>query len=265
MDNINQVIKKIFENHLITSIIVIIVSILIYNFLKILINRTTKNDKMKKLSKKGRTYVKLTTSIMRYIFFIVTILVILQINGVDVSSYLAGLGILSVIIGLAIQDALKDIIRGFSILSDTYFSVGDVVKYNGIEGKVLVIGFRTTKIQDIATSNVISIANRNIEQIEIVSNKIYINVPMPYETPLKKAESAMDEIVKEVSLNDKIEASKYLGVNKLDESSILYLLEVTCKPDAKLQAKRIAHRVILEVLAKHKIQVPYNQIDVHNK
>lgn len=265
MENVNEIIKKIFENKLITSIIVIIVSMLIYNFLKILISRTTKTDKMKNLSKKGKTYIKLTTSIMRYIFFIITVLVLLQINGVDVSSYLAGLGILSVIIGLAVQDALKDIIRGFSILSDTYFNVGDVVKYNGIEGKVLVIGFRTTKIQDLSTSNVISIANRNIEQVEVVSNKVYINVPMPYETPLKKAEDAMNDIVKEVCLNDKIEASRYLGVNKLDDSSILYLLEITCKPDVKLQARRDAQRVILEVLAKHKIEVPYQQIDIHNK
>ena len=76
---------------------------------------------------------------------------------------LAGVGIVSVIIGLAIQDALKDIIRGFSILSEEYFSVGDVVTYGDITGKVLVLGLKTTKIKDISTENIISIANRNIE------------------------------------------------------------------------------------------------------
>ena len=55
----------------------------------------------------------------------------------------AGLGILGVIFGLAIQDWLKDIIRGSSILSDNYFAVGDVVKYKDIEGKVLVIEIKT--------------------------------------------------------------------------------------------------------------------------
>ena len=198
MDNMNEVFKNIFENNIVKSLIVIVVSFFIYKFVHLLVKKATGNDKVKNISKKGKTYMRLTTSILRYIFIIITLLVLLQINGIDVSSLLAGLGIASVIIGLAIQDALKDIIRGFSILSDSYFSVGDVVKYNGIEGKVLVIGIKSTKIQDLATSNIISIANRNIEQIEVVSNKIYINIPMPYEVSLEKAEKSIKDILSSV-------------------------------------------------------------------
>ena len=41
------------------------------------------------------------------------------------------------------QDALKDIIRGSTILTDSYFQVGDVVKYGDIMGKVISIGLST--------------------------------------------------------------------------------------------------------------------------
>jgi len=263
--NVNEFFKTIWDNNIIKSIIVIIVGFFIYKFIQILINKVTKHDKVKNIGKKGKTYMRLSTSILRYIFIIIITLVLLQINGIDVSSLLAGLGIASVIIGLAVQDALKDIIRGFTILSDTYFQVGDIVKYNGMEGKVLVIGLRSTKIQDLSTSNVVSIANRNIEQIEVVSDKNYINIPMPYETSLEKAEKAVKDILDIIINDEKVSSCRYLGVNKLDDSSILYLIEVCGSPDKKLQIKRDALHAVLEGLSKNNISVPYNQIDVHNK
>ena len=207
----------------------------------------------------------MTNSIIRYVFIIITVLVLLQINGVDVSSMLAGVGIASVIIGLAVQDALKDIIRGFNILSDNYFAVGDVITYEGFTGKVLVIGLRTTKIQDIATDNVISIANRNIEQIQVVSNSLYINFPMPYELPVDTAEEVIKEIMQDVKKVNDVQEVTYKGVKELADSSIKYLLKVVCIPERRLQVGRDTLGCILRVLEKNNIQVPYNQIDVHQK
>ena len=189
----------------------------------------------------------------------------LQINGVDVSSVLTGVGILGIILGLAIQDWLKDIIRGSSILSDNYFAVGDVVKYKDIEGKVLVIGLKTTKIQDLKTSNILSIANRNIEEIEVVSNLIYINIPMPYEVSLEMAEKAIKDINEAIMKNNNVDGCRYVGVNDLADSSIKYLIEVKCNPLYKLQVRRDSLRSILDEMAKNEISVPYTQIDIHEK
>ena len=136
-------INSLSHSKIVSSIIVTIISFAIYRIIKNIIVKSEKNNKIKdKLNKKSRTYIKMTNSIIRYIFIIITVLILLQINGIDVSSMLAGVGIVSVILGLAIQDALKDIIRGFSILSENYFTVGDVVIYNDIIGKVLELGLK---------------------------------------------------------------------------------------------------------------------------
>ena len=259
-------INNLLQSKIVNSIIIIIVSVVIYRVVKSISKRGEKNDRINnKLNKKSRTYIKMTNSIIRYVFIIITILILLQINGVDVSSMLAGVGIASVIIGLAVQDALKDIIRGFNILSDHYFVVGDVVTYGEFTGKVLVIGLRTTKIQDIATDNVISIANRNIEQIQVVSRSLYVNFPMPYELPVDTAEEVIKEIMEEISKGNEVEEVEYKGVKELAESSIKYLLKITCPPERRLQVGRDVLGCILRVLEKNNIQVPYNQIDVHQK
>lgn len=266
MNNLKNFFNTVWHMQIINSIIVIILSIILYRGIVFLLNKSEEKSKSKLFtSKKGKTYVKLVRSIIRYVFLVITVLVILQVNGINVSSVLAGVGIFGVVFGLAIQDWLKDIIRGSSIISDDYFQVGDVVSYNGIEGKVLLIGLKTTKIQDMKTGNIISIANRKIEEIQVVSKLIYIRVPMPYDVSLKRAENAMESIVKLVKENENVEGCRYLGVTELADSSVQYLLEVTCNQQYKLQVRRDALKSVLMGLEKSGISVPYTQIDVHNK
>ena len=262
--------KDIINNKLIInifwSIVVIIFSLLLYKIITKFITKSMNSERIKILSdKKGKTYIKLANSITKYILIIFTFLLLLQIYGINISSVIAGVGVLGIVFGLAIQDWIKDIIRGTSILSDNYFVVGDVVKYKEIEGKVLVIGLKTTKIQDLRTSNIISIANRNIEEIQVISNYQYVTIPMPYETELEKAEKAIEDIIKIAMESKNINNCRYIGVNELGESSIRYLVEITGNTNNKLQARRDFLRAILVGLAKHKIEVPYNQLDIHQK
>lgn len=264
MEKIQEIWKDIWQTQFINSIVVVLLGLILYRTVIGLINNSEKKTNFF-LSNKGKTYIKLIKSILRYIFILVTIIILLQINGIDVSSILAGVGILGVVLGLAIQDWLKDIIRGTSILSDNYFSVGDIVKYKDIEGRVLVIGLKTTKIQDLALNNVISIANRNIEEIQVISNIVHVNVPMPYGISLDKAEDAINDITKLIKGNDNVNDCRYLGVTELADSSIQYLLEINCNQQFKLQVRRDALRSILAGLADNNIEVPFTQIDIHNK
>lgn len=258
--------EKVFNNEFITKMfnsgIVIIVSLILYNILIKLIN----NRKGKfMISSKSETYIRMMSSALRYVFLIITVLIVLQLNGVNVSGMLAGLGIASVVIGLAIQDALKDIIRGFSILSDDYFKVGDVIKYGRYEGKVIVIGLKTTKIKSIIDQNVISIANRNIEQVEVVSRQLDIEVPLSFEMSKTDAENIVQKCLDNIRENVKIDKCEYRGINNLKESNMGYLIRIWCNPVTKPQTRRDSICQIIKTLEENNIEIPYNQIDIHTK
>ena len=94
--------------------------------------------------------------------------------GFNVTSFIAGLGVVSVIVGLAVQDALKDIIMGFNIIVDNYYSVGDIIKIGDVEGKVVELGVKATKLKDINTDNILVIANRNISQALRISDQLVV-------------------------------------------------------------------------------------------
>ena len=256
---------RIFLN-IILTLIVIIISIVIYKlFTKILVNSIEQN-KFKFLSnKKSKTFIKLLKNIIRYIIIIVSVLIILEIYGVNVSSIFASVGIISIIIGFAIQDALKDIIKGFDIMTDSYYRVGDVIKYKDVTGKVLAIGLKTTKLEDVYTYNIVSISNRNIEQVEVVSNLINIDIPLPYDLELKTSEKVINEIVNTIKEKKDIQNCEYRGINDLADSSIKYQIKVYTDPIKKVQVRRDCLTCIVRILENNNIQVPYNQIDVHQK
>lgn len=263
MEEFSKVLLKILSNNIIQSCLVILVNILIYELLNRLIFKRSKKNK--KLSNRNKTYLKVFSSIVRYTLIIVTILVILRINGVNVDSILAGAGIIGIVLGFAVQDALKDIIRGTIILTDKYFSVGDVVQYGEIMGKVVSTGLNTTKIEDLRTSNVISIANRNIEQIQVVSESLDIMVPLPYELPVEKAEAVVQEMANEAKKISDVNECQYRGISNFKESNIDYYLNVHCKPVTRRQVTRDVNGVIIRTLEKYKIEIPYNQLDIHQK
>lgn len=265
MDVLEKIFGNVWVQRGIWSFIVVLFSGLIYYIIAKFLNKKEKKNTKIFSQKKNKTFIHMLKSIVGYVLAIVTVLMVLQIYGVNVTSMLAGVGIVGIIVGLALQDALKDIFRGFDIISDGYYEIGDVIKFGDNTGQVLSISLRTTKLQDINTGNVVSIANRNIDQVEIAAGAIYINVPMPYELAVDKSEKIVTEAISLIGKNDNVNNAAYLGLNDFADSYVKYLIEVDCDPMNKLQVRRDAMRVIAKVLEKNKIAVPYPQLDVHSK
>lgn len=245
------------------SIGVLLFAILIYMLIKKALNGTLKKNK--NISRKKKTYIKLFNSILKYVLILFVVAIILQINGVDVSSLLAGIGIVSVTVGLALQDALKDIIMGINIILDDYFAVGDVIEVNGIEGKVVELGLKSTKIMDVLSNSTYVIANRNISAVMNYSKMLDINIPLPYEEPIENIERVLKDILDQVSKIEGVENPSYENIREFGDSAIYYKIRVYCPRELHLPIKRKINRIIKVELDKNNISIPYAQIDVHNK
>ena len=248
------------------SLVTIALGIFSYLILRgIIIKFFNKKKAKTKLEKRRLTYFRLISNILKYLILIIVIVIVLQINGFNVASLVTGLGIVSLVAGLALQDALKDIIMGFNLIVDEYFSVGDVVKIGDVEGVVIELGLKATKIKDIRYGNILVIANRNISNAITLSNYNDVDVPLPYESSIKDIDKIMNKIVKEIESIDIISNPRYLGLNKFDESAILYKIVFESKPEDRFQAKREVNRIIKTMLEKEGLSIPYPQLDIHQK
>lgn len=84
--------------------------------------------------------------VMMLVIYIVVIIIIIGQHGVDITSIVTTSAVLTAVIGFALQDLLSNIISGLAIEIERPFKVGDFVKFNDQEGRVLEINWRSTKI-----------------------------------------------------------------------------------------------------------------------
>lgn len=265
MDFLKGIIENTLVQRIFWTFIVVTFSFLIYRGITKILNTKEKKNSRILSDKKNKTFIHMLKSVVAGIIGVVTVLMVLQIYGVNVTSMLAGVGIASIVIGFALQDSLKDIIRGFTIVSDDYYEIGDVIKFGDNIGPVVSVSLLTTKIQDINTMNIVSIANRNIDKVEVDPGYVYVSVPLPLGLKVAKAEELMHEIIKKLNHYPDISNAIYQGINNINESSLTYQVVFTCDPANRLQIRRNALHVIMTTLEEHKVHIPYEQLDIHTK
>ena len=248
--------------HLLVSLILALMSFGLWSVIKQIYKRS-----FHLLSFKGEraTLIRVSMDALRFILLAGTILLILQVNGVNVSSAVAGLGILSAVVGLALQDMLKDMIMGIHVMTDHFFSVGDVVRYKEVEGVVIGFTTRTTTIRSIYDQTITTICNRNISEITRMpsSSMVDIDLPLSYEEDPKKVHSVLRVICARIDRLDGIDQCIYKGTQSFESSAILYKIRFFCPPETKPERTRDALREIQNGLLEAEIRIPYSQYDVH--
>lgn len=269
MDKFLKIVSLITKKEVYGFIVTVLIGIILYRISVIVLEKIVTSGKSEYERKKRRTIVELLKNIFKYLIGIIVILFILNLYGYDVKALVAGLGILATVLGLALQDTLKDFIGGITIIIENYFVTGDIVKYNNFTGVVIELTLKSTKIKA-ANGEVLVISNRNINEVINLSQKvatIFVTLPIAYEEDVVNVEKIINsKILKEANKLESIikNSFKYHGIGKLDSSSVNYIISVDCKQDKRWQVERELIRIALLELNKNGIKIPYNQVEVHN-
>ncbi len=244
-------------------IIYIILGVILYNVVKIIIRKISKN---KKVDKKKMTIISLIKNIIKYLICVFVVLAILSVYGVDTTGIIASLGVAGVVIGLALQDVAADFVAGILILFDEQYTLGDTVLINGFKGEVVSFGLMSTKIKAV-TGEVMVISNSSFKEVVNYStNKtnLYINVDVSYDTDIDKLEDLLKKMEEDIlKLDDSVEGYQLLGINEFAVSSIKYLITFNCDASKQFQIKRDFNKILFRELKKAKIEIPYNKLDIN--
>lgn len=215
--------------------------------------------------KRKRTIINLGKSIFKYFILVFVVLGILKIYGVDTTSIIASLGVFAAVIGLAFQDILKDFLAGITIIFDNKYAVGDFVEINGFKGTVISLGLRTTKIKA-STGEVKCIGNSSFNEVtnyNLAGAELFIKLNVAYDTDIDKLEKVLESLREDILKIDNVKGYKLLGVDALGESSIVYLIDITCKATTGTPIKRKVLRLVKDKFDNEGINIPYTTVDVN--
>jgi len=269
MEKIFEALIEFFTKKEVYGIILIIsISYFIYQTLCIIFEGIINHSSNSYERKKRTTITNLFRHIARYLTYIIAILATLSLFGVNIKSMIAGLGITATILGLSLQDTLKDIITGMTIILENYFVVGDIVRYNNFTGTVTEFGLKSTKIKNHA-GETLMINNRNIYEIVNISQQnqnVQLELNIAYEEDINHIEKVIiEKILPKINKIESVtnDSPVYLGLNSLDTSSVKYLIQYHCDRDSQWRTKRDALKIVKQELDKAKIKIPYQQLEVH--
>ncbi len=224
----------------------------------------------KQSSHRSATVITITQSLLRYAAAIIILCWGLSILGVNVSTILASVGVIALIVGFGAESLIEDVITGFFMLFENQYNVGDIVEVGGFRGTVSDIGIRTTSITDLG-GNVKIINNSNMKDILNRSDnasRSLADIQIPYETDLPAFEEKLPGILdsiyeahRDVMRNTPV----YLGVQELGASGITLRFVAEVDESNIYSVQRILNRDLLVSFREAGVEVPFTQIDLHQK
>ncbi|MGN0375009.1 MAG: mechanosensitive ion channel family protein [Butyrivibrio sp.] len=217
-----------------------------------------------------RSIVSLASSVTKYVAFIVILCWGLTIIGVNITTVIASVGVLALIVGFSAESLIADVVTGAFMLLENQYNVGDIVEVNGFRGTVTSIGIRTTCITDTG-DNVKIINNSEMKNILNRSDKCsraVCDISIPYETDIEKLEEALPELLENIynSHTDTMQnIPVYLGVQALEASGVLLRFIVEVSEKNIYSVTRTLNHDLLIGFRKLGVECPFPQLDVHSK
>ncbi len=83
----------------------------------------------------------------KYVVYIIGLFVIIAVSGFDLTSIVIGLGAFSIAISFAMSTVIQNFVSGMLVQADKAFKVGDKIKVQAFEGKVIKVSIRTTVLE----------------------------------------------------------------------------------------------------------------------
>ena len=261
--------EPIFSN-IFFSVLVIVVSFLTLFLVQSLIKRYVRHaeSKQKQLTR-FKTLSRLLFSLLRYTIFIIAVLIILSIWGVDVIPAIAGLGIIGLVIGLGAQRMIQDMIAGFFIVFENHYDIGDVVEVKGFRGTVLELGLKSTTLQH-WTGHIQIFSNSQMSPVTNYSRyyaQAIVTFSVPYETEIKNLTESLNASLK-VFKNyhtEIISDALVLGVTQFLASGIELTLTCQTKPNMQFMIERELRQFVIDELKALQIDIPFDHIVVSTK
>jgi len=187
-----------FLNSIIRSFMIYIIFLIFYKIL----NKSSKIVKKfshkfgKELSADIENFIIKT---LRIIIFIIGAMSILNEWGINVSAFIASLGLVGMALALAAKDTAANLFGSLVIFTDRPFKIGDWILTPNVEGIVEEIGIRSTKVRTFAQA-LVNIPNALIANTAITNwsrmgkRRIKMRLGLTYSTNTAQMEAILKDL-----------------------------------------------------------------------
>lgn len=211
----------------------------------------------------GNEYAILT--IASYIIWILAIVIILEILGIDVTLLTAGSAALLVGIGLGLQNIFMDFLSGIVLLLEGENKVNDIIEFDNRLGIIKRVGIRTSEIQTFNDTAVIVPNSKLINNYVInwshtdKTARYSVRVGVAYRSDVRLVEKLLLEAVHEDHRILKNPAP-FVRFEDFGDSALIFSVFFWTRNIIEFENIRSDVRFrIIEKFRQHHIEIPFPQ------
>lgn len=206
------------------------------------------------------------TKTLRILVIALGIMAILQEWGINVSAFVASLGLGGLAFALAAKDTVANLFGSLVIFSDRPFQVGDWVETPSVDGTIEEIGIRSTKIRNHAQA-LVSVPNAVMANTTITNwsrmgkRRVRTRIGLTYSTSAEQMLAVVADI-KEMLQNHPDIHQEVIVVNfdEFEASALSILLNFftnTIVTAEYLHVKQDVNVKIMQIVARHGAQFAF--------
>lgn len=186
---------------------------------------------------------------------------------INLAAIFGAAGIIGIVLGVASQTSIGNIVSGFFLVSEKSFELGDVIRIGTQTGTVYSIDLLSIKIKTfdnllirIPNQTVISSEVTNVTRFPI--RRIDLEVGVAYKEDLEKVRSVLEQVAR---LNPLCldEPEPLYSIRQFGASSIDILFGVWVEKDNYLKVKNALFQEIKQAFDKEGIEIPFPHVSIY--
>jgi small conductance mechanosensitive channel len=194
---------------------------------------------------------------------------VIQMIGIETTSFIAVLGAAGLAVGLALQGTLSNFAGGVMILIFRPYRVGHFIEAQGYTGTVDEIQIFVTIMKTVDNKKIIipngPLANGNIvNYTDVPTRRVDFTFGIAYGDDANKAMEVLHQLIK---ADDKIlkDPEPFVGLVALADSSVNFTVRVWAKTEDYWAVYFAMNKNVYEAFPKNGLNIPFPQMDVHLK
>ncbi len=192
----------------------------------------------------------------------------LDVLGFELVGLLASLAVFSLIIGLAMQQTLGNIVNSFMLALDQPFEVGDRIEVDGHLGSVVSVGILSTKVLTIG-ENLVVIPNNNLVNSTVINHargggdgqgrriSLVLDIGVEYDEDISHVKYTVLKLMRECPFILESPEPRVL-LNELGDFAKIFRMYAWVEDYSdEFVAKDWLYKNIAEIFAKEGIGIPF--------
>lgn len=204
---------------------------------------------------------------LQYTGFIILFLIVISELEISLAPIFGAAGVIGLVVGIASQTSIGNIISGFFLVSEKSFEIGDVIRLGDKTGTVFSIDLLSIKIRTF-DNLLIRIPNQTVISTELINvtrfpiRRMDVLVSVAYKEDLGKVKSILENVAKQNPLCLD-EPEPIIIFQNYGASGIDIQLGVWTERANYLKVKNSVFQEIKEAFKKEGIEIPFPHISLY--